>query len=230
MAKCFIVRGSLAMCERHERIGYENGDFSMMRRMMLTVGTVAIAAMSSSAFAGDCAGCAKIAKAGDGFCTGCGKGQAFGVQLTSQKLHAALAGEKVDAATVKCPGCKAALATEGKCEHCKSFAAEGKMFHSPVAHALAKGKPYTAEQAGHCPSCAKGFKENGFCSSCDTGFVAGRIFEGKESHDAAAAAYKTLNSAAEACKKCEGCATAMVTDGKCEPCKTEFKDGKSTKG
>lgn len=202
----------------------------MMRKMMLTLGTVAIAAMSSTAFAGDCTGCAKMSKAGEGFCDGCKKGMVFGVELTSKTLYDALAGQTADPAAVKCPGCKAALAKDGKCDHCKSFAAQGKMYHSAVSHALAKGKPYTAEQAGHCPDCAKGFKENGFCTSCSTGFVAGRIYQGKESHDAALAAFKTLNSAVAQAKTCETCASAMVTDGKCDKCKVEYKDGKATKG
>jgi hypothetical protein len=38
---------------------------------------------------------------------------------------------------------------------------------------------------------------------------------------------KVLRDAAKT--KCEGCAIAMVSDGKCDQCKVSFKDGKKTK-
>lgn len=198
----------------------------MVRSMLTLVASVVLLASAVPAMAAGCPGCDKVAKAGEGFC--CGKGKIYGVQLPSKKLYTALAGHKIDPAKMKCAGCKAAAKTDGRCEHCGVGAADGKMFHSKVSHTLAKGQPMSAEKAKHCSACASAHKNNGFCSGCSAGFVAGRLFVGKASHEAAVEARKILVMAADAAKKCEACAVAMVTDGKCEHCKVSFKDGKAT--
>ena len=198
----------------------------MVRTMLTLVASVALFGAAVPAMAGGCSGCAKVAKGSDGFC--CGKGKAFGVKLNSKKLYAALAGHKFDKESIKCPGCKTAAKTNGRCEHCSVGAADGKFFHSKVSYVLAKGKPMSAEKAKHCYGCATAHKDNGYCGGCSAGFVAGRMFEGQENHKAALAAYKTLVKASKASEKCEACAVALVTDGKCAHCNVAFKDGKKT--
>lgn len=200
------------------------GERRMIRKMFVLAGMAVVFGVGAPAMAGGCKGCDKVAKAGDGFC--CGKGKAFGVELTSKKLHDALAGKKMDAYGVECAGCKSALKTNGKCDHCKVAAADGKMYHSMVAHAIAKGKPYTAEKAAHCGSCKTAFGADGFCTGCNAGFVAGRMFTDKESYDGAKTALMTLVKAVATSQKCATCAVAMVTDGTCSHCKASFKDGK----
>lgn len=196
----------------------------MVRTMLTLVASVALFGAAVPAMAGGCSGCAKVAKSDDGFC--CGKGKAFGVKVSSKKLYAALAGHKIDAKDIKCPGCKKAAKTNGSCEHCGVAAANGKFYHSKVSYVLAKGKPMSAKEAGHCSGCVSAHKSNAFCAGCNAGFVAGRVFRGKDVHQAALAAFKTLTKAAEAATKCEACAVAMVTDGKCAHCNVAFKDGK----
>lgn len=196
----------------------------MVRTMLTLVASVALFSAAVPVMAGGCSGCAKIAKGSDGFC--CGKGKAFGVRMNSKKLYAALAGHKIEKDAIKCAGCKKAAKTDGRCEHCGVGAADGKFFHSKVSYALAKGKPISTEQAKQCSSCATAHKSNGFCTGCNAGFVAGRMFKGKDNYDAALAAHGTLVKATEASKKCEACAVAMVTDGKCAHCNVTFQDGK----
>ena len=198
----------------------------MVRTMLTLVASVALLGATVPAMAGGCSGCAKVAKSDDGFC--CGKGKAFGVKLASKKLYTALAGHKIDSYDIKCPGCKKAAKTSGRCDHCNVGAADGKFYHSKVSHVLAKGKPMSAKEAKHCSACATAHKSNSFCSGCSAGFVAGRLFRGKTIHEAALAAYKTLAKAVKASSKCEACAVAMVTDGKCAHCNVAFKDGKMT--
>lgn len=200
-----------------------------MLRAMLTLASVfAVVGAGSPAVAGGCKGCDLIAKKGEGFC--CGKGKIFSVELTSRKLYDALAGKDIDTDKIKCPGCKLAAEKSGKCDHCKIGAAQGKLFHSMVAYALAKGTPVHADTVAHshCIGCKTAYKDNGFCKDCAVGFVSGRAFKGKESYDAALAANKTLVKAVEASKKCEACAVAMVTDGSCPHCNVSFKEGKKT--
>lgn len=197
-----------------------------MARSLLALAVSSVLLVSvTPALAGGCAGCSKVAKVGEGFC--CGKGKIYGVKLSSKKLYAALAGHKIDDEAIKCAGCKAAAKSNGRCEHCGVGAADGKLFHSKPSHALAKGTVVSAAKAAHCDACLLAFKINGYCSGCDSGFVAGRMFKGKEEYKAALAAHKTLVDASAASKKCEACAVAMVTDGKCEQCNVSFKDGRS---
>ncbi len=195
----------------------------MLRNLMMLACVAGLVVVASPALAGDCAGCTKVSDSGDGFC--CGKGLAFGVNLTSQNLYKALVGEKVDAAKIECKGCKKAAGEGGSC--CGKSFAHGNAYKSPVAFKLAKGEAYTAKKAEHCSNCKKAFGDDGFCSGCNAGFVAGRIFKDKESYDAALGAHKVLAKAAAS--KCEACAVAMVTDGTCDHCKVSFKDGKKIK-
>ena len=196
----------------------------MLRTMLTLLSIVAVVGATSPAVAGDCKGCKAVAKKGEGF--HCGKGQIFGVKLASQKLYESLAGKEIDAANIKCAGCKTAVETSGKCEHCKVAMANGRVYHSMVGHTLAKGMPVTAKKAAKCGGCKTAHKENGFCKHCRVGFVAGRVFAAKKVYEAATKAFETLAKAVETAPKCEVCAVAMVTDGRCDSCDVSFKDGK----
>lgn len=194
-----------------------------VRSLMIALCVAAVAGMATPVFAA-CPGCAKVAKAGDGFC--CDKGTVFGTDLTSKKLYTALAGKVVVADSAKkggCPTCK----TSTNCDACR--VASGKRYASTVAYTLAKGKVLSAEKmagsAHGCPGCTTAFKKSGKCDKCAVGFVGGRKYAAKD-YDAAVAAHAVLVKAVETAGHCEKCAVAMVTDGRCEECKVQFKDGK----
>ncbi len=198
----------------------------MLRATLSLVVIVAVLGVTTPALAGACPGCAAIKAKGQGFCVACDKGRMFGVDLTSKKLHDALDGRKIDTAKMKCTGCKAAANDDSVCSHCNVGMAGGMAYHSRVAHTLAKGKAMSAGKVSGCTSCKSARKSHGFCTACDVGFVADRAFKGKKQHDAAADAHKILVKAADKAQKCEPCAVAMVTDGKCKHCKVSFKDGR----
>ncbi|MHC4093684.1 MAG: hypothetical protein ACYSVY_26010 [Planctomycetota bacterium] len=180
-----------------------------MFRTTLTLACVlVIGVLALPAAAKDCTGCKTIADKGEGFCLECGKGEIFGVKLDLKKLYDALAGQAIEKDKIKCPGCKVAAKTDGSCSHCRIGMAHGKAYHSPVAHKLAKGKPYTEKKAEHCPDCKDAFAKNGFCTACNAGFVAHRQFKDKDNYDAAMKAHKTLVKATEIGKKCETCAVS----------------------
>lgn len=202
------------------------GGLIMVRAML--AGTVGFASLgvAASVYAGDCKGCAKVVKTGEGFC--CGHGKAFGVELTSKKLYKSLAGVELAADDIKCGGCKKAMKADGRCDHCNVAMAHGHAYHSPVAYALARGKVMSNTNAAHCAGCKTALASNGSCTACKVGFVAGRMFADGSLLDAAKDAYATLVKAAEVAGKCEACAVAMVTDGECSHCKVKFKDGKKT--
>lgn len=196
----------------------------MIRTIVALLGAVLIVGAAMPAMGSDCKGCKKVAKRGEGFC--CGKGKAFGVELSSKKLYTALAGQPVNTAKMECAGCKIAAKTNGRCSHCNIGIVNGKAFHSTVSYQLAKGIRVTAEKAAGCSGCKTAHKSNGRCKECNVGFVGGRKFKNTDDYQAALLAYKTLMAAAEKAEKCEACAVAMVTDGECANCKVKFKNGK----
>lgn len=196
----------------------------MFRTMLMFAAVVTVVGAGAPAIAGDCKGCAKIASGEDGFC--CGKGKAFGIQLASEKLYEVLSGFQYKASDIKCPGCKTAAKTSGKCSHCNLAAANGKFYRSPVAYTLVKGEPISAKKASYCGGCKIAHKDNGRCTGCNVGFVAGRMFKDKDDYKAALVAHKTLEKAAQESSHCETCAIAMVLDGTCKHCKVSFKNGK----
>jgi hypothetical protein len=205
------------------------GDLNMLRKGLVALCMAGLLVLASPVLADDCTACKDIAAKGEGFCTSCNEGAAFGVKMSSKKLYDAVAGQTVEVDKVTCEGCKKALAENGVCETCKAGAADGKVYSSMAAYRLAKGKPVAADKEISCEACAKAAKGHGYCDSCGAGFVANRTYTDKESYQAALTAHETLTRASLAAKKCEGCAVAMVKDGECEACKIQFKDGKPDK-
>ncbi len=186
---------------------------------------VAVLGLALPALAETCPGCSNVADKGEGWC--CGKGMAYGVKIPNRALYDTVIGKEVKADQIKCPGCKTAAESDGVCTHCNVGVANGKAFPSMVAYRLAKGKPLTADQAGHCAKCKVAWEGNGRCETCNAGFVGQRVYKDQQDYEEALAAHKTLTKAAKVATKCPGCALGMVTDGTCKACKVSFKDGKA---
>jgi hypothetical protein len=183
--------------------------------------------LAGSALAGG--DCCKEAKMANGWCGECDYGFAFGTKITSAKLHKALAGEKVNADAIECPGCKKAAHDNGTCDHCHVYFNNGVVYHSQVSQILAKGVA-TDMAKTTCEGCTMAAKTNGWCDDCNVGIVSGYAYKDKKDFKAAGHAHKVLMAATEASAKCEACAVAMVTDGTCESCKVSFKHGQMVKG
>lgn len=126
----------------------------------------------------------------------------------------------------------------GWCDHCKMgmvahiMAKTEKLYKamkdSSFAKTLASGMEVKASDI-KCDGCKKmveGHKD-GFCKKCDGGLVMGHFYKGKDGFEKAEHAMKVMMDASKA--RCAGCATAMVSDGKCDHCKVAYKDGKKTK-
>ena len=168
--------------------------------------------------------CDAIKKAGTGWCEHCAKGLYMGSEVKVEKVYKTLVGEPAPK-EFKCKDCEAAAKKDGWCEKDKVGFAGGKMYASKFAWDLAKGQKVDAATV-KCEDCKKliADKKDGYCPKCEGGLVSGLFFKGKEAYDQAAAAAKLVKESVGA--KCEGCAFAMLTDGKCEKCKAEYKDGK----
>ena len=208
----------------------------MKRISMLLLATGLMVGAAPAALALEDCSCKQIHATGQGWCDKCNSGMAFGVPITSKKLYTALAGTKVDAAKVKCPGCKTAPKDGGTCEHCHAGFHAAQAYHSLVAYTLSQGMHVDPKNV-KCPGCKAALtgKDSAghaahFCKECDAGFVGPLAFKGRENYDQAENAMTILKAAAKEASHCEDCAVAMVTDGTCEHCKTHFKNGKKITG
>ncbi len=172
--------------------------------------------------------CCKELSAKNGWCGQCKHGYFNGVEIKSQKLHESLRGEAVKADAIKCPDCVKALASGGMCSHCNVGFAHQQKFASPVAYHLMSGQHVNAADI-KCDGCKKASADHGWCEPCKAGLVGCEKFTDKAAYERAVKAREILVNANSAAAKCDGCAVAMVRDGKCEGCKVAFKDGKPVK-
>lgn len=201
-----------------------------MRKTAFVLTGLAVCVLAAPALAaGDCT-CKTIKKTGAGWCDDCKSGAMFGVKIKSAKLYKALQGKKIDdIESIKCPACKTAAGKDGSCDHCRVSFHDGAAYHSPVAHTLAQGHGVKVDEM-KCAGCkSAATKGGGFCKGCDAGIVGTLAFHGAKLFKQAKQAMKTLETAAKAAQKCESCAVGMVSDGKCEACKVEFKNGQPQK-
>ena len=189
-----------------------------MRHVRIVSLSLLLCAVAGAQVYGECkCGTAKVENE---WCSDCGVGYFAGVKLKSQDVLEALKGRTVEGGEIKCGACKTAYASDGVCTHCSVVFADKKVYHSSVAHRLAKGKAKDVEGIA-CPSCSRNAAGSGWCDTCKVGMVGNLAFKDKKEFEQAAEARKTLLAAAGS--KCEKCAVARVTDGKCDACKVEYK-------
>lgn len=199
---------------------------------------LAMAALLSAAWT-ECL-CAAAKASGSGWCADCKMGYAFGQKTRSRSVYDTLQGRLMSEEDMKkcdCAACKTAYAKDGACEACHVRFVHHTMYSSNVAAALAVGEPVGKDTA-MCAKCKAAVEKNGlekmaqqsgWCDGCKAGFVAGRKYATKEAFDAAKKALGLVRSAIEAADHCEGCAVAILTDGKCDDCKVSFKNGEMVK-
>ncbi|MFN0137335.1 MAG: hypothetical protein ACKVS9_14625 [Phycisphaerae bacterium] len=185
------------------------------------VGLVSILVASIAHAGGECC---KKAAAADAWCGDCKVGFVAGEEMKSQKLHDAMKGTEVKEAP-KCADCKGMAEKGGWCSKCNVGLVGGKSYKSKFAFVLARGMRVAVADV-KCDACKKNLGGHGWCDACKAGVVGNEVFKDKAQYDEAVKAHEVLETAIKASAKCDGCAVAMVSDGKCEPCKASFKDGK----
>ncbi len=183
-----------------------------------------------------CKGCDQIKASGEGFCDHCNAGSIFGVKLKNRAVYDLLAGDSAKfekAQHSKCAGCASAAKNNGQCRHCNVFVADGKVFKTAAAQAIAKGTPVTAEmktRMASCKSCTSQLAHDGYCTGCSVGFVANRMFKNKTDYDAAQKAHALVAHVAKDASPCKGCLKAQLSNSSCAHCNVSFIDGKPVKG
>lgn len=189
------------------------------------VAVVFLAIAAAPAYA-DCT--CDAAKVKNGWCADCKVGYFDSVKIKAKKLFGALEGKEVDVAALKCESCKNAVKKDGFCKQCKQGFVSKKQYTSKLAYTLAKGEAQDASKI-KCESCKKNAEKYGWCEACKVGMVGNVAFKDKDDFKKASESHDVLLAAVKAADKCETCAIAMVTDGKCDACKISYKGGKKVK-
>lgn len=206
-----------------------------MKKLLGLSAALALVVLVMPGFAGDEKGKGEAAKCicpdmkatSVAWCAHCKDGKAFGQDVKSEKLVTALSGKEVKEADLKCADCKAVLKAGGTCTKCKITYLNGKQYQSPVAASLAKGTLLDKAKVT-CAGCKALPEKGGICPQCGAAVFSGMVFKGKEDYDKAVRANSILATAVTT--KCEDCAVAIVTDGKCEKDKATYKDGRKAEG
>ena len=163
----------------------------------------------------------------NGWCQKCKVGYVAGVAIKSEVLFEALDahGHHIDADSMKCESCRKALASDCFCKRCNWGFVDKQLYYSKLTYLLARGTS-KAESSIKCSSCRKNVLKPGWCDSCKVGMVGNVAFQDKEMFEQASKEYRKLLAAVEIARRCEICAVALFTDGKCPTCKKTYKDGK----
>lgn len=161
-----------------------------------------------------------------GWCKACKVGYVAGVKIESALVFEALDahGHDIDPDSIECPSCQRVLKTDGFCEHCRMGFVHGKAYMSRLTYHVAKGRIKDVDKIA-CPKCRKNAKSIGWCKACHVGMMGPVAIENEADFQRAKEAYTILRKAIEATKRCEICAAAIVTDGRCPKCNIRYKGG-----
>jgi hypothetical protein len=163
----------------------------------------------------------------NGWCAIHGFGYVGGLRIDSAWLYRALDahGHELDLTTFTCPACKKAIETDGFCEEHRIGFVRRQAYFSRLTYELGRAEPREPATIA-CPACRKNAEASGWCSKDRVGMVGPFAIRSRADYDQAVRALEIVRLAAEASKRCDHCAGAIITDGTCPFCKIRYEDGK----
>jgi hypothetical protein len=133
-------------------------------------------------------------------------------------------GHAIGVATLECPECQKAFDSEGFCEEHRIGFFEKKAYFSRLTFELARAQIANPAKIT-CPVCRKNARGHGWCEAHQIGMVGNFAIRGRERYQEVAKALEILEIASTTSARCEHCAMAIVTDGRCPFHKINYKDG-----
>lgn len=194
----------------------------MTRRTALTLAFVMWAV---PAVAAECT--CDVNKVKGGWCAKCEAGYLAGVRIKSEFLFEVLDahGHDIDPSAIRCDSCKEARKSNGFCEKCRRGWIDNKLYMSRLTYHLTKGEPRILSDI-KCAACRNDAAKGGWCEKCRVGMVGNVAITDKTDFDHALTAYRRLLDAVQMLDRCEMCAVALMSDGRCTKCNKTYKDGK----
>lgn len=162
----------------------------------------------------------------NGWCSACRVGYVAGLKIPSLLMYDALDahGHNIDPRKITCNSCKTALETDGYCPVCRIGFIRNQAYLSRLTYHVAMGKVVAAEHLD-CVRCASHVGNSGWCDECKVGIVGNVAHSDRALFEALAEEFKKLETAVKRLEKCESCAAASLTDGRCMICRKVFTHG-----
>ena len=166
--------------------------------------------------------CASAAQ-NDGWCDVHEIGYLGGIEIHSERLFSALDahGHELDLDTFDCAECKAAISADGFCEEHRVGFVDGLVYYSKLTHHLARGEQRDLS-AVVCPVCRTNARSHGWCDTCRIGMVGALALGNKAELEKARKAFEILQAAIRALARCETCAVATFSGGRCGVCDISY--------
>jgi len=160
-----------------------------------------------------------INKVHNGWCEACKKGYVAGILVPSAALFEALDahGHDFDPASIKCKTCQNAIKTHGFCDRDNMGFIHNLAYVSRLTYHLAKGTPLDASKL-KCNACRQYARKHGWCEACKRGMAGNVAFTNRDDFEQAARQIDFLLSCIQMIDRCEICAVARFTGGKCPKC------------
>ncbi len=149
-----------------------------------------------------------------------------GVPIESELLFDVLDAHGHDIApeAITCTTCRAAIESDGFCDHCKIGWINKRAYMSRLTYHINKGEERPAS-AITCPVCRTNTARGGWCKTCNVGMIGNVAIHDRADFEHASNAYRRLLDAVQLADRCEMCAVAMMSDGMCTRCKKTYKNG-----
>ena len=161
-----------------------------------------------------------------GWCSTCETGYLAGVRINSEFLFEVLDahGHNIDPSAIRCAICKEARKSNSFCDACRRGWIDNKVYMSRLTYHLTKGEARALSDI-KCAICKEGAARGGWCEKCRVGMVGNVAIKDKTDFDHAVEAYRRLLVAVRLSSRCEMCAVALMSDGRCTKCKKTYKNG-----
>jgi len=155
----------------------------------------------------------------NGWCEACKKGYVAGILVPSAMLLEALDahGHDFDPASIKCKTCQEAIKTQGFCDRDNMGFIHNLAYVSRLTYHLAKGTPMDVSKLT-CKKCRQFARKHGWCEACHRGMAGNVVFTNRNDFEQAARQIDFLMSVIKMIDRCEMCAVARFTGGKCPKC------------
>lgn len=162
----------------------------------------------------------------NGWCSACRVGYVAGLKIPSLLMYDALDahGHNIDPQKMTCNSCKKALQTDGYCPACRIGFIRNQAYLSRLTYHAAKGRVVKAEHI-ECARCVSHVGTAGWCDECGLGIVGNVAHSDRTLYEALAEEFRKLKNAIKRLEKCESCAVASLTNGRCMTCRKVFTDG-----
>jgi hypothetical protein len=133
-------------------------------------------------------------------------------------------GHNLDPAGIRCSECLSAFVNDGYCPRSHIGYVDGRAYVSRLSYLLAKDGQHV-EVLPSCATCRAHISEPGWCDHCGRGIVGTLAIRNHADFNEILMERERLIAAVRLASRCDLCAVAFFTHGRCPRCRIDYKDG-----